>query len=172
MCFSSSFYELISWALPVKLALGECQRTLSIDIKSTFVQVMAWCSQPKKWCSGTIDRNHTRFLLFFLSLYPFFYNNPYSFSPSSIDFFTKFISLLPQYSIQQSPRYHQKIDFFFFCDFISPLPIYSIQQLLPFINGFFFTNFISLLPQYSTPTFIIRLHLFLFCWLHFPSSSI
>ena len=37
--FSNSFYELISWALSVKLVLDECHRT---PLKSTQVQVMVW----------------------------------------------------------------------------------------------------------------------------------
>ena len=41
--FLNSFYKLISWSFPVKLVLGECHRTPLM--KSTLVQVMAWCRQ-------------------------------------------------------------------------------------------------------------------------------
>ena len=42
--FSNSFYELISWALPVELGFRLMQQN-AIDDKSTLIQVMAWCHQ-------------------------------------------------------------------------------------------------------------------------------
>ena len=42
MYFSNSFYELISWALPVKFGLKWVPQN-HIDDKPTLVQVMSWC---------------------------------------------------------------------------------------------------------------------------------
>ena len=44
--FPNWFQELIPWALPVKLVLGDCHH--AVDDKLTLVQVMVWCCQLYK----------------------------------------------------------------------------------------------------------------------------